>query len=174
MRLVLPLVLLALLTACTAQARGAPPPPVGGGGTPPALIGAWRASVQVSSGAFAAAKGMEFMYVFHIDRTLTESSNYDAAPPVPPAYGMWRMIEGAGNVFEAKYEFFSTTVSLPDHFTAGAGRVPSGRGVFTERITVAPDGRTFSSIIRHELFDTQGRRIDGGGEAVGRGVRMGF
>jgi hypothetical protein len=128
----------------------------------------------VKSGAFTAAKGLEFMYVFHGDRTLTESSNYDAAPPVPPAYGVWRMIPGDGTVFEAKYEFFTTTASPPDQFKAGAGWLPSGRGVFTERIKLAMDGRTFTSAIRYQLFDPTGAAIEGGGEATGRGVRIDF
>jgi hypothetical protein len=138
------------------------------------LIGAWRSSLEVSSGALASIRGLQFMYVFHVDRTLIESSNYDAAPPVPPAYGVWRMVEGSGNVFEAKYEFFTTSTAPRDQFLAGAGWLPSGRGVFMERITVAPDGRTFTSTIRYELFDVDGKTIDGGGEATGRGVRIGF
>ncbi|HET6272831.1 MAG TPA: hypothetical protein VFG32_07620, partial [Bacteroidota bacterium] len=65
------------------------------------LVGAWRSKVQFKSGAFAAVKDLEFMYVFNAGGTMTESSNYDGAPPVPPAYGMWRKL-GPGQ-FEAKY-----------------------------------------------------------------------
>jgi len=54
------------------------------------LMGAWRSQVQFTSGPFATVRDLEFMYVVHADGTLTESSNYDAAPPVPPAYGVWR------------------------------------------------------------------------------------
>ena len=174
MRRVLPLALVGVLAACTAQAPGGPEPASRVSVRPPDLFGAWRASIDVKSGAFTAVKGLEFMYVFHIDRTLTESSNYDAAPPVPPAYGVWRMVPGNGTVFEAKYEFFTTAPSPPDQFKAGAGWLPSGRGVFTERITVAPDGRTFTSAIRYQLFDAKGASIEGGGEATGRGVRIDF
>ena len=35
-------------------------------------------------------KDLEFMYVFNVGGTMTASSNYDGAPPVPPAYGVWR------------------------------------------------------------------------------------
>jgi len=164
----------ALLTACTAQAPGGPEPTSKSNVSPPSLHGAWRASIDVKSGAFTAAKGLEFMYVFHNDGTLTESSNYDAAPPVPPAYGVWRSVPGNGAVFEAKYEFFTTAAPLPEEFKAGAGWLPSGRGVFTERITVAPDGKTFTTTIRYELFDKDGRAVEGGGEAAGRGVRIDF
>ena len=141
---------------------------------PPSLSGAWRASIDVKSGAFTAAKGLEFMYVFHADCTLTESSNYDAAPPVPPAYGVWRFVPGDGTTWEAKYEFFTTAPTPPEEFRAGAGWLPSGRGVFTERITLAPDGRTYTSAIRYELFDATGAAIEGGGEATGRGARIDF
>ena len=64
--------------------------------------------------------------------------------------------------------------SAPEQFKAGAGWLPSGRGVFTERITLAPDGRTFTSTIRYQLFDAKGAAIDGGGEAIGRAVRIEF
>ena len=166
---------LVCVSACTAQAPGGGRPPTDmSSPSPPRLTGAWRATIEVQSGAFTAAKGLEFMYVFHIDHTVTESSNYDAAPPVPPAYGVWRMVPGAGNVFEAKYEFFTTAASPPEELGTGAGWLPSGRGVFTERITVAPDGRTFTSTIRYELFDVEGRSIAGGGEAQGRGTRIDF
>ena len=172
MRRLLPLALVGLLSACTAQAPGGPAP--ASQVVPPSLAGAWRASIDVKSGAFTAAKGLEFMYVFHADRTLTESSNYDAAPPVPPAYGVWRSVPGDGTVFEAKYEFFTTTAAPPDQFKTGAGWLPAGRGVFTERITVAADGRTFSSAIRYDLFDGKGTSVAGGGDATGRGVRIDF
>jgi hypothetical protein len=172
MRRLLPLALVGLLTACTAQAPGGAEP--ASRVSAPSLTGAWRASIDVKSGAFTAAKGLEFMYAFHMDRTMTESSNYDAAPPVPPAYGVWRLVEGDGTMFEAKYEFFTTAQSPPDEFKKGAGWLPSGRGAFTERITVSPDGRTFTSTMRYQLFDAKGAAIAGGGEATGRGTRIDF
>ena len=102
-RLTLPLALVALLAACTAQAPGGDGPPADHV-TPPELIGTWRSS----------------------------------------------------------------------QFKAGAGWLPSGRGVFAERITVAADGRTFTSTIRYDLFDRAGKPIPGGGEATGRGARIDF
>lgn len=54
------------------------------------LAGAWQGKVQFTTGAFAAVKDLEFMYAFHVGGTMTESSNYDGAPPAPPAYGVWR------------------------------------------------------------------------------------
>ena len=136
------------------------------------LIGAWRSTIQFETGAFAEIKDLQFMYVFNAGGTLTESSNYDGAPPVPPAYGVWRMI--GPNVFEARYEYFSTAPSESDAFLKRAGWRPSGVGVFTERIELAPDARTFTSTIRYEALDTRGERIEGGGEARGKGARIGF
>ena len=151
-----------LATGCSADQ---PPPPV-------PLVGAWRASIQFESGAFAAIKDLEFMYVFNDGGTLTESSNYDGAPPVPPAYGVWRSI-GPGE-YEAKYEFYVTTPSPPDAFRSGAGWLPSGRGVFTERITLSPDGQAFTSTVRYEALGVKGEPVAGSGEARGRAVRIRF
>lgn len=152
-----------LLAAGCAAERPAPPP---------ALVGAWRSSLQFTTGAFASIKDLEFMYVFNAGGTLTESSNYDGAPPVPPAYGVWRAL--GPNEFEAKYEFYVTAPSPPEAFKTGAGWLPSGRGVFTERITVAADGQSFTSTIRYEAFDTKAQPAEGGGEATGRATRIRF
>ena len=73
--------------------------------SPTDLAGEWRAQLQFSSGAFAPIKDLEFMYVFNQGGTMTESSNYDASPPVPPAYGIWRKV--SDKEYEAKYEFLS-------------------------------------------------------------------
>ncbi|MBI3849973.1 MAG: hypothetical protein HY298_06735 [Verrucomicrobia bacterium] len=70
------------------------------------LVGAWRSKVQFTTGAFAAVKDLEFMYVFNAGGTMTESSNYDGAPPVPPAYGVWKKV--GPRQFQAKYVFYST------------------------------------------------------------------
>ena len=37
---------------------------------------------------------------------MAESSNYDAAPPVPPAYGVWKKI--GPRKYEAKYQYFQS------------------------------------------------------------------
>ena len=138
----------------------------------PLLVGAWRSSLQFTTGAFASVKDLEFMYVFNAGGTLTESSNYDGAPPVPPAYGVWRAL--GPKEFEARYEFYVTAPAPPEAFKTGAGWLPSGRGVFTERITLAPDGNGFTSTIRYEAFDVQGRPVEGGGEATGKAARIQF
>lgn len=139
---------------------------------PAALVGAWRSSVQFKTGAFAPIKDLEFMYVFNDGGTLTESSNYDGAPPVPPAYGAWQ--EVGPNEFEARYEYFATAPSDADAFLKGGGWLPSGRGVFTERIQLSADGQTFTSTIRYEALGLQGEPVDGGGEARSQGMRIRF
>ncbi|HET7497389.1 MAG TPA: hypothetical protein VFM00_03745 [Candidatus Eisenbacteria bacterium] len=151
---------------CAVSLAGCSP----GGASRTALVGAWRSSVQFDTGAFATIKDLEFMYVFHDDGTLTESSNYDAAPPVPPAYGVWRTIRP--NEFEARYEFYATSPSAPDAFKTGAGWLPSGRGVLTERIRLSDDGASFTSTIQYQALDRAGKPAEGGGTAKGRGAKM--
>ena len=154
-------ILRALLLLAACAQRSSPPP---------ALVGAWRSELQFSTGAFAGIKDLEFMYVFNQGGTLTESSNYDAAPPVPPAYGTWRAT--GPNQFEATYEFYVTAPAPAEDFKAGAGWLPSGRGVFTEKITLAADGMSFTSTITYQALDKAGKPIAGGGEATAHGLRL--
>jgi len=156
------LALLSLSIACTPETATEPAP----------LVGAWRSTIQFETGAFAQITDLQFMYVFNAGGTLTESSNYDGAPPVPPAYGAWRMI--GPSLFEARFEFFSTAPSEVDAFMKGAGWLPSGRGVFTERIEVSPDAQTFTSTIRYDAIGMHDEPLEGGGTARGQGVRIGF
>ena len=138
-----------------------------------ALVGAWRSAVRFESGAFATIEDLEFMYVFNAGGTLTESSNYDGAPPVPPAYGVWRRI--GPNQFEARYEYYIT--KPPAHLedlATGGGWMPAGRGVFTEHIRIEPGGRSYTSTIHYEAFDTAGNLVEGGGDARGRAQWIGF
>ena len=45
------------------------------------LVGAWRSKIRFNSGALAEIKDLEFLYAFNLGGTMTESSNYDGAPP---------------------------------------------------------------------------------------------
>jgi hypothetical protein len=138
-----------------------------------ALVGAWRSRIQFNSGAFAEVKDLEFMVVFNAGGTLTESSNYDSAPPVPPAYGVWK--ESGARKFEATYSFYMTKApSTFDDIAKGGGWSPAGRGVLTEKITLSADGKSFKSTIAYAAFDQAGNSVEGGGEGTGEGVRMGF
>jgi hypothetical protein len=136
-------------------------------------VGAWRSNLQFQSGTFASIKDLAFLYVFNEGGTTTESSSYDAAPPVPPAYGIWRQV-GPG-WFEAKYVFFVTKPPARlDEITAGAGWLPSGYGVFTESLHLAEDGQSLTSTIAYEAFDASGKQGPDSGRATARGVRIAF
>lgn len=135
------------------------------------LEGAWRSRVQFASGDMAAAKDLEFLYVFNRGGTMTESSNYDSAPPVPPAYGVWRSL--GGGVFETVYVFYTTRP--PEQASQIAqGWTPAGRGELTERITLSSDGNSFESSIQLQLFDASGKPVPGAAKASGRGTRIGW
>lgn len=172
-KMVRPLSLLALsaLALCACE-RAAPPPPTKAGEID-ALVGAWRSHLQVNSGAFAGMQGLEFMYVFNSGGTMTESSNYDAAPPVQPAYGAWR--KTGDREFEARYEFYNTKPPAAfAEIVKGGGWSPDGYGLFVEKIVLAEDGRTFASTMTYTMYDNSGKPTDGGGEATGTGMRIGF
>jgi hypothetical protein len=135
------------------------------------LVGAWTSKVAFRAGALAAFPDLEFMLVFAEGGTMTESSNYDAAPPGPPAYGTWR--EVGPNRFRARYEFFAMRVATAEEAVkASGGWMPNGRGVLTEEIELAPDGRTFASTIRCDFFDAAGEPAEGGGSGVAQGTRQ--
>ncbi|MGH8583254.1 MAG: hypothetical protein ACREWG_10815 [Gammaproteobacteria bacterium] len=171
MRTILRLLVLSALVGVAGCPQ--PKPAAGSDAAAPDLAGEWRAQLQFSSGAFASVKDLEFMYVFNPGGTLTESSNYDAAPPVPPAYGIWRKV--GAREFEAKYEFYVTKPPAAfDEIAKGAGWLPAGRGVFVERITLSEDGNSFTSKTRYDAFDTAGQPAEGGGDAEGRGVKLTF
>ena len=166
-------VLLAQIVLLGVAGRPQPNPPAASGIAAAELAGEWRARLQFTSGGFASIKDLEFMYVFNQGGTMTESSNYDASPPVPPAYGIWRKV--SPREFEAKYEFYVTKPPATFNEIAKAGGWgPAGRGVFLERITLSEDGGSFTSKIRYDQFDTAGKPAEGGGEATGQGVKLTF
>ncbi len=137
------------------------------------LAGAWHGKVSGTSGLLASMKGIEFMYVFNADGTMTESSNYDSYPPGPPAYGVWRKV-GTGQ-YEAKYLVFLTKpVAILDEIAKGGGWLPNGHGVLTQKITLSQDGNGFESTIKFDLFDLDGKTVEGGGDGTAQGERIKF
>jgi hypothetical protein len=166
--------LLLLIVVLGVAARVQPKPLVGATDAAAAdLQGQWRAQLKFSSGAFVSMKDLEFMYSFNQGGTMTESSNYDAAPPVPPAYGIWRKV--GPRAYEAKYEFYVTKPPAAfDEIVKGSGWGPAGRGVFVEQITLSQDGKTFTSKMKYDQYDTAGKPAEGGGEATGKGVKLAF
>jgi len=165
---------LTMSTVLVASACGAVPSPSSGESVErDSLVGAWRSQIRFNGGALAGMKDLEFMYVFNAGGTMTESSNYDGAPPVPPAYGVWR--KSGPRQFEASYAFYITRA--PEIFAdiaKGGGWSPTGRGVLTEKITLSDDGRSYKSTIVYTAFDQVGKPVEGGGEGTGAGARMGF
>jgi len=134
-------------------------------------VGAWRSHLQFTNGSFAAIRDLEFMYVVHSDGTLTESSNYDAAPPVPPAYGVWRRT--GPRRFQAHYEFYTTAAPAAAASLSG-GWTPSGRGLLDETITLSADGRSFTSTLHMQLLNAAGVPTGEVGDAQGHAVRIDF
>jgi hypothetical protein len=138
-----------------------------------ALVGAWRSHVQFKSGALSSIKDLEFLYAFNSGGTMTESSNYDGSPPVPPAYGVWKKVQP--RQFEAKYVFFlSKAPKAFEDIASGGGWLPGGSGVLVETITVAEDGKTFKSTIRLDIVDETGKTIESNSEAEGQASRIAF
>jgi hypothetical protein len=127
--------------------------------------------VQFTSGAFAETKDLEFMYAFNVGGTMTESSNYDAAPPVPPAYGVWKKV--GVRKYQAKYQFFqSKAVTTSDELVKAGGWGPDGYGILSQKMTLSADGNAFDSRITLELFDKHGKPATGGGEGTATGQRI--
>lgn len=164
--------LLATLLTIAACGNATPPAPAASAQRD-TVAGAWRSQIRFESGALAGMKDLEFMYVFNAGGTLTESSNYDGAPPVPPAYGVWR--QSGPRQFEARYTFYSTRPPGSfDEIAKGGGWSPSGIGVLTEVVTLADDGKSYRSTIAYAAFDPAGKPVDGGGTGTGVGTRIGF
>ena len=136
----------------------------------PPLTGAWRTRVQFSGGALADLHDLEFMYSFNAGGTLTQSSNYDGTPPVPPAYGVWR--QTGARRFELKYAFYAPAKFVKHGRTAAW--VPSGRGLYRETLELSPDAKTYSSHITYEFVGPSGAPIAGGGEGEAKGDRTSF
>lgn len=166
-----PLAVVAALTlsACTQSVSAPADRPIASD----ALQGAWRSQIHFEHGPFAPLKDLEFMFVFNHGGTLTESSNYDAAPPVPPAYGVWRA--NGPRQFEATYVFYVTNAPKRlEELTAGGGWTPAGVGVFKERIRLSEDGQTYTSTIDYSQFDNQGKPSAEAARAQGSGRRIRF
>lgn len=135
------------------------------------LAGAWRSSVHFDSGDFAGLSDLEFLYAFNSGGTMTESSNYDAVPPVAPAYGAWKRV-GPGE-FVARYEFFVTKAPTKvEDLVAGAGWNPIGRGRFDEHIQVSADGSSFDSTFRYSPLNPDGSPAGDPVTGKAHGVRI--
>jgi hypothetical protein len=137
---------------------------------PAPLIGAWRTKVQFKNGSLSDLHDLEFMYSFNAGGTLTQSSNYDGTPPVPPGYGVWR--QTGPQTFELKYAFYAPAKFVKSGRTAAW--VPSGRGLYTETLQLSADGQKYNSRIVYDLVNPAGAPIPGGGEGEASGSRTTF
>ncbi len=137
------------------------------------ILGAWRTTVQFVDGPYAAVKDLKFLIAFNQGGTLIESSNYDEAPPVTPAYGIWKKT-GRGT-FKLLYEFFNTKApEKMDEISGGGGWMPSGWGILTETVKLTGDGKSYTSKLTFTLKDDKGKVIPGGGKAICHGERITF
>lgn len=139
---------------------------------PATLTGAWRAHVHATSGALTSLRDLEFLVAYNIGGTMTESSNHDAAPPVPPAYGVWRQI--GPNVYETAYRFYVTRAPGSAGDLARDGWGPGGYGTLRENITLAADGRSYVSTLSYAFYDNADRPTPGGGAATVSAARLDF
>jgi hypothetical protein len=158
-----------LITAACGDARQ---PQSGASPEPDSLVGAWRTQMRFSGGAFVDMKVLEFMYVLNAGGTMTESPNYDGAPPVPPAYGVWKKI--GSRQYELTQASYVTKAPATFDDTKGGGWASAGMEVFTEKITLSDDGQPYKAAVTFAAFDQLGKPAEGGGEASGAGTRMGF
>ncbi len=146
-----------------------PPPPPSIEPSAP-LVGSWRTKVQFKEGALSDLHDLEFMYSFNEGGTLTQSSNYDGTPPVPPGYGLWR--QTGPRTFELRYAFYA-----PAKFVKSgrkAAWVPTGRGLYKETMEISADEKSYHSRIVYDLVDPKGAPIPGGGEGEASGIRTTF
>jgi len=143
MKTVLIYLLLAATAACTGGCSEALPSSAAQQPAPSPLIGVWRTKVQFKDGALSDLRDLEFMYSFNTGGTLTQSSNYDGMPPVPPGYGVWRQV--GPRRFELKYAYYAPAKFV--RHGRKSGWVPSGRGLYRETLELSADLDTYTSQI---------------------------
>jgi hypothetical protein len=137
------------------------------------LVGEWQAKLQFDKGILAPYKDLEFMYIFNAGGTLAEAGNHDSNAPIPPAYGIWR--QTGPQEFDAKYEFYVT--EPPKELSAiltGGGWKPVGRGILSEKIKLSKDGKTYVSKVHVDILTTDGKPMEGGGDATAFGEKLLF
>jgi hypothetical protein len=63
-------------------------------------------------------------------------------------------------------------VATADELVKGGGWGPDGYGILAQKLTLSADGNSFDSRITLELFDKDGKPVDGGGEGTAKGQRL--
>jgi hypothetical protein len=122
------------------------------------LLGAWRARVTIDSGPLAGIP-FQFLVTYAAGGGMVESSNFDEATPVPPAYGSW--VATGPWTFRSTYVFFTTNPPSDPGTLPTAGWAFSGSGKLREQITIAHDGTTYTSHLYYQLYDTTDNALPG-------------
>ena len=71
---------------------------------------------------------------------------------------------------------YETTKSAKplEEIAKGAGWLPDGHGVLSEKITLSADGKSFTSRVRRDMFDHAGKAVESGIEGTDEARRMAF
>ena len=73
------------------------------------------------------------------------------------------------------YEFYLTRPpATAAENIPGGGWLPAGRGVLVEQITMAADGKTYTSTIDYQVYEGPDKPPQSGGKAQARATRLLF
>jgi hypothetical protein len=107
-------------------------------GTRPSIEGVWDSTVTLQvCGGGPVIRTFRALNLFEDDGSLVATS---AAVP-PPSLGRWRWL--GGNTYRAQFQYMRL----------GAGGVFEGMTRVTRAIKMAPDGKSFTSVVSTQLFD---------------------
>ena len=107
-----------------------------------AIQGVWEPTVTIRD----CASGAVLVSFLSMDTYISDGSYVGVGAPEPhtPGFGRWQYV--SGREFTARYQFF----------TYDPGGIPNGRLRVSARITLAPDGTSFTATDRAETLDLDG------------------
>ena len=107
-----------------------------------AIQGVWEPTVTIRD----CASGAVLVSFLSMDTYISDGSYVGVGAPEPhtPGFGRWQYV--SGREFSARYQFF----------TYDPGGIPNGRLRVSARITLAPDGTSFTATDRAETLDLDG------------------
>ncbi len=107
-----------------------------------AIQGVWEPTVTIRD----CASGAVLVSFLSMDTYISDGSYVGVGAPEPhtPGFGRWQYV--SGREFSARYQFF----------TYDPGGIPNGRLRVSTRITLAPDGTSFTATDRAETLDLDG------------------
>ncbi|HEV8331096.1 MAG TPA: hypothetical protein VGQ22_06745 [Steroidobacteraceae bacterium] len=107
-------------------------------GTRPSIEGVWDSTVTLQvCGGGAIIRTFRALNLFEDDGSLVATS--EAVPP--PSLGRWRWL--GGSTYRAQFQYLRL----------GAGGVFEGMTRVTRQIQMAPDGKSFTSVVSTQFFD---------------------